>query len=77
MGQNSADASRLLDRLEFLQEMDLSPDILSGIPPHRVTRLQLQGERYLPMGCATSAVIAAWPSSRSAQSHGVRHLQMR
>jgi hypothetical protein len=36
VGQNSADATRLLDRLEFLQEMNLSPDILSGVSPHRV-----------------------------------------
>lgn len=50
VGQNSADATRLLDRLEFLQEMNLSPDILAGIPPHRVTRLQRQGERYFADG---------------------------
>ena len=30
VGQNSADVTRLLDRLEFLQEMTLSPDILSA-----------------------------------------------
>jgi hypothetical protein len=50
VGQNSADATRLLDRLEFLQEMNLSPDILAGIPPHRMTRLQRQGERYFADG---------------------------
>ncbi len=50
VGQNSADATRLLDRLEFLQEMNLSPDILWGIPPHRVSRLQRQGERYFADG---------------------------
>jgi len=50
VGQNSADATRMLDRLEFLQEMNLSPDILAGIPPHRVTRLQRQGERYFADG---------------------------
>ena len=50
VGQNSADATRLLDRLEFLQEMNLSPDLLSGIPPHRVSRLQRQGERYFADG---------------------------
>jgi TnpA family transposase len=50
VGQNSADVTRLLDRLEFLQEMTLSPDILFGIPPHRVTRLQRQGERYFADG---------------------------
>jgi hypothetical protein len=50
VGQTSADATRLLDRLEFLQEMKLSPDILAGIPPHRVTRLQRQGERCFADG---------------------------
>ncbi|MAZ23153.1 Tn3 family transposase [Roseovarius sp.] len=50
VGQNSADATRLLDRLEFLQEMNLSPDILLGIPPHRMSRLQRQGERYFADG---------------------------
>ena len=40
VGQNSADASRLLDRLEFLQEMNLSPDILSGVSADvKVTRV--------------------------------------
>jgi hypothetical protein len=50
VGQNSADATRLLDRLEFLQEINLSTDILAGVPPHRVTRLQRQGERYFADG---------------------------
>jgi len=49
-GSNSAGASRLLDRLEFLQELDLSPDILADVPPHRVTRLRRQGERYFADG---------------------------
>lgn len=30
--------------------MTLSPDIHSGIPPHRVSRLQRQGERYFADG---------------------------
>ena len=50
VGQNSVDATRLLDRMEFLQEVNLSPDILRGIPPHRVSRLQRQGERYFADG---------------------------
>ena len=50
VGQNSADATRLLERLEFLQEMNLSPDILSDVPPYRVSRLQRQGERYFADG---------------------------
>ena len=48
--KNPAGASRLLDRLEFLQEPGLSPDILDGVPPHRVTRLRRQGERYFADG---------------------------
>ena len=50
VGGNSAGASRLLDRLEFLQALGLSPDIMEGIPPHRVTRLRRQGERYFADG---------------------------
>ncbi|MGB3247381.1 MAG: Tn3 family transposase [Sulfitobacter sp.] len=50
VGGNSAGASRLLDRLEFLQGLGLSPDILEGIPPHRITRLRRQGERYFADG---------------------------
>jgi len=45
-GQNSADANRLLDRLEFLQDLNLDPAIFDGVPPHRITRLRRQGERY-------------------------------
>lgn len=45
VGKNSADANRLLDRLEFLQGIELSPDVLTDIPAHRVTRLRRQGER--------------------------------
>jgi hypothetical protein len=50
VGKNSAGASRLLDRLEFLQGMELAPDILDGLPPHRVTQLRRQGERYFADG---------------------------
>lgn len=50
VGGNSAGASRLLDRLEFLQEFGLSPDILADVPPHRITRLRRQGERYFADG---------------------------
>lgn len=45
-GNNSADANRLLDRLEFLQKMNISHDILEGIPVHRISRLRRHGERY-------------------------------
>ena len=50
VGANSADACRLLDRLELLQGLNLQPDILDDIPPHRVTRLRRQGERYFADG---------------------------
>lgn len=50
VGANSADACRLLDRLELLQGLNLKPAILDGIPPHRVTRLRRQGERYFADG---------------------------
>jgi len=50
VGNNSADANRLLDRLELLQGLDLPSAVLDGIPPHRITRLRRQGERYFTDG---------------------------
>jgi len=50
VGTNSAAAIRLLERLEFLQHIDLPPNVLAEIPPHRVTRLRRQGERYFADG---------------------------
>lgn len=50
VGNNSADANRLLDRLELLQELDLPAAVLDGVPPHRITRLRWQGERYFTDG---------------------------
>lgn len=38
VGANSAAAVRLLERLEFLQNIDLSPVVLAEVPPHRITR---------------------------------------
>ena len=49
-GSNSAAAVRLLERLEFLQDLELPADVLSEIPPHRVTRFRRQGERYFADG---------------------------
>ena len=46
VGQNSADMNRLLDKLEFLQRLEVDVAILGEVPPHRVTRLRRQGERY-------------------------------
>ena len=50
VGSNSAAARRLLDRLEFLQSINLPPNAVSDVPPHRVTQLRRQGERYFADG---------------------------
>ncbi|MEO1179043.1 MAG: DUF4158 domain-containing protein, partial [Pseudomonadota bacterium] len=50
VGSNSADASRLLDRLEHLQVLKVAPHLLDGIPPKQITRLRRQGERYFADG---------------------------
>jgi TnpA family transposase len=50
VGNNSAGANRLLNRLAFLQGFDLTLYLFVGVPPHRVTRLRRQGERYFADG---------------------------
>lgn len=50
VGKNSADINRLLDRLEFLKGIELQVDVLDSIPPHQITRLRRQGERYFTDG---------------------------
>ena len=50
VGKNSADINRLLDRLEFMQGIELPLDVLDGVPPHRIIRLRRQGERYFTDG---------------------------
>ena len=50
VGRNSADMNRLLDRLEFLQGFELPDTIFDGVPPHRISRLRRQGERYFTDG---------------------------
>ena len=50
VGSNSADANRLLDRLEFLKGLGLDPGIFQGVPLHRIARLRRQGERYFADG---------------------------
>lgn len=49
-GANSAAANRLMDRLEYLQRLDLPADLVAGVPAHRVARLRRQGERYYADG---------------------------
>lgn len=50
IGNNSAGASRLLDRLEFLQSLGIPTETLDEVPPHRIARLRRQGERYFADG---------------------------
>ncbi len=50
VGGNSAGANQLLDRLEFLQKLGLDLEVLAGVPPHRITQLRRQGERYFTDG---------------------------
>lgn len=45
-GKNTADINRLLDRLEYLQGIELSPEVFGETPPHRIANLRRQGERY-------------------------------
>ena len=49
-GGNSADANRLLDRLDWLSELAIPADVLDGVPGHRIARLRRQGERYYADG---------------------------
>ena len=49
-GSNSADANRLLDRLEHLRDLDVPEGLFHDIPPLRITRLRRQGERYFADG---------------------------
>ena len=49
-GANSADANRLLDRLEYLQRLDFPEGLFDDVPAHRITRLRRQGERYFADG---------------------------
>lgn len=63
-GINSADANRLLDRLEHLRAIAIPAAILDDVPPHRVARLRRQGERYFADGlrdlpaCRRLAILA-------------------
>lgn len=50
VGHNSADINRLLEKLEYLQELDIPESLLDGIPAHRVIWLQQQGETYYADG---------------------------
>jgi hypothetical protein len=60
VGKNSADINRLLDRLEFLQSIELPSGMFDSIPPHQITRLRRQGERYLQTACGISPATGGW-----------------
>ena len=46
-GSNSADANRLLDRLEHLQRLAVPEGLFGDIPPHRITRAAPAGGALL------------------------------
>ncbi len=46
MGNNSRAANQLLERLDRLQKIELSPDLVANIPLHKIKRLPRHGERY-------------------------------
>jgi hypothetical protein len=50
IGNDSPEARRLLDRLDCLHRIELSPEVFHGVPDHRITRLPRQGERYFADG---------------------------
>lgn len=50
IGNNSADANKLIDRLEYLQELGIPNSVLEGIPEHRIVWLRQQGEAYYADG---------------------------
>jgi len=49
-GHNSADVNRLLDKLEYLQTLDIPESLLDEIPSHRIIWLRQQGEAYYADG---------------------------
>ncbi|MFN7365308.1 MAG: Tn3 family transposase [Alphaproteobacteria bacterium] len=50
VGHNSADMNRLLDKLEYLQMLNIPESILDRIPIHRIICLRQQGEAYYADG---------------------------
>lgn len=49
-GHNSADVNRLLEKLEYLQELNIADSVLEDIPAHRIIWLRQQGEAYYADG---------------------------
>jgi hypothetical protein len=59
-----------MDRLEYLQDVDLPADLVTGVPPHRVAWLRRQGERYYADGMGTCPKKGGLRSSRCARWNG-------
>ncbi|HIE9539601.1 TPA: Tn3-like element Tn5403 family transposase [Klebsiella pneumoniae] len=60
VGNNSAAANRLLDRLEFLRTLNINHSALASIPAHRIARLRRQGERYFTDGLRDITSDRSW-----------------
>lgn len=46
VGNNSADVNKLMERLKYIQKLNVSDNILEGVPEHRIIWLRQQGEAY-------------------------------
>lgn len=50
VGDNSSEINRLMDRLEWIEKLGITDDVVEDIPFHRVSQLRRQGERYYADG---------------------------
>lgn len=71
VGQNSADMNKLLDRLEFLQDIAVDRTVLSGVPPTASRASDGKGNGILQVICGIFQATVDLPSSRSALWNGV------
>ncbi len=76
VGNNSAAANRLLDRLEFLRTLNINHSALASIPAHRIARLRRQGERYFTDGLRDITSDRRWAILPSVLWSGKRRLLM-
>ena len=60
VGHNSADVNRLLDRLEYLQQLDIPDSLLLDIPSHRMLGCVNKVRHIMLMVYATLMKRAAW-----------------
>lgn len=76
VGNNSAAANRLLDRLEFLRTLNINHSALASIPAHRIARCVGRVNATSPTVCVTSLRTAAGRSLPSVLWSGKRRLLM-